>query len=222
MNLLIIEDDQQISTLLFKGFSEENFTVNTAFDGASGLKLAGTKNYDLIILDLMLPVLDGFNVLKELRGIGNNTPVLVLSAKETVEDIVTGLQSGADDYLVKPFSFSELLARVNSLIRRSAALNTESVLKYKDLKLDLLKREVHRDNKLIELHVNEFTLLEFMLQNIENILTKGQILKRVWGYDFDPQTNVVDVLVCRLRNKIDKDYEVKIIHTVRGVGYVIK
>ena len=170
----------------------------------------------------MLPKLDGVLILKTLRAKGNKIPILILSAKETVEDIVLGLQTGADDYLVKPFSFNELLARVNSLIRRSTPGTTDYILEFEDLKIDLLTREVKRGDKRFDLHVNEFMLLEYMLQNVNKVLTKSQILKKVWGYEFDPQTNVVDVLVCRLRSKIDKDFETKIIQTVRGVGYAIK
>lgn len=222
MKILIIEDDKKISSLLLKGFVESDFFVETAFDGEEGLHMATTKNFDLIILDLMLPKLDGGHVLKALRAVGSKVPILILSAKETVEDIVSGLQSGADDYLVKPFSFNELLARVNTLLRRISSNSESTILEFEDLKVDLLKREVRRNGTLIELHVNEFMLLEYMLRNINKNLTKLQILKKVWGYDFDPQTNVVDVLVCRLRNKIDKEFEVKIIQTVRGIGYVIK
>jgi two-component system OmpR family response regulator len=222
MKILIIEDDNKISSLLFKGFVDSNFSVETALDGEIGLAMAMTSAFDLIILDLMLPKLDGVQILKTLRNIGSKVPILILSAKETVEDIVTGLQSGADDYLVKPFSFNELLARVNSLIRRTSTGLSNSILEYEDLKMNLLTREVKRNGINFDLHVNEFMLLEYMLQNLDIVLNKTQILKKVWGYDFDPQTNVVDVLVCRLRNKIDKDFETKIIQTVRGIGYVIK
>lgn len=223
MNLLIIEDDKIISDLLKSGFaSESDFIIETAYDGEEGLRLAQNNRYDLIILDLMLPKLDGESVLKKIREDKNVTPVLILSAKETVEDIVSGLKFGADDYLVKPFSFNELLARVISLTRRVSSFNAKTVLELEDLTLNILQRKCFRDGKEIELHVNEFALLKYMLENINSVLTKPQILKKVWGYEFDPQTNVVDVLVCRLRNKIDKDYEVKLVHTIRGLGYAIK
>lgn len=222
MNILIIEDDEKISTLLLQSLVKSNFSVETAFDGEAGLTLATGKKYELIILDLMLPKVDGFLILKTLRASGNKVPILILSAKETVEDIVNGLKTGADDYLVKPFSMNELLARVETLIRRTSSEIAEAILIYDDLSMNLSSREVRRGDKLIELHVNEYSLLQLMLQNVDKILTKPQILKKVWGYDFDPQTNVVDVLICRLRNKIDKNFDVKIIHTIRGVGYVIR
>lgn len=222
MNILIIEDDEKISTLLLQSLVKKNFSVETAFDGETGLTMATGKKFDLIILDLMLPKVDGFLILKTLRATGNKVPILILSAKETVEDIVNGLKTGADDYLVKPFSMNELLARVETLIRRTSSEITEAILKYDDLSMNITLREVRRGDKLIELHINEYLLLQLMLQNVDKILTKPQILKKVWGYDFDPQTNVVDVLICRLRNKIDKNFDVKIIQTIRGVGYVIR
>ena len=222
MNILIIEDDEKISTLLLQSLVKKNFSVETAFDGETGLTMATGKKFELIILDLMLPKVDGFLILKTLRATGNKVPILILSAKETVEDIVNGLKTGADDYLVKPFSMNELLARVETLIRRTSSEITEAILKYDDLSMNITLREVRRGDKLIELHINEYLLLQLMLQNVDKILTKPQILKKVWGYDFDPQTNVVDVLICRLRNKIDKNFDVKIIQTIRGVGYVIR
>jgi two-component system OmpR family response regulator len=222
MKILIIEDDKIISDLLKKGFEENHFIIETAIDGEEGLKLALNSKYDLIILDLMLPKMDGETVLKSIRNNKNYTPILILSAKETVEDIVKGLQNGADDYLVKPFSFNELLARVYSLTRRVSLFSNESLLEFDSLTLNLKHRECLRNGQNIELHVNEYALLKYMLENIDTVITKSQILLKVWGYEFDPQTNVVDVLVCRLRNKIDKDFDVKLIHTVRGVGYVIK
>jgi hypothetical protein len=223
MNLLIIEDDKIISDLLKSGFSAENkYTIDTAFDGEEGLNKALHNSYNLIILDLMLPLLDGESVLRKIREQKNYTPVLILSAKETVEDIVKGLKEGADDYLVKPFSFNELLARVESLTRRLSLMNQQSVLEFEDLSLNIPERKCLRNEKLIDLHVNEFTLLKYMMENANTVLTKPQILKKVWGYEFDPQTNVVDVLVCRLRNKVDKDFDQKLIHTIRGIGYVVK
>lgn len=223
MNLLIIEDDKIISDLLKSGFStESNFTIDTAFDGEEGLNKALHNSYNLIILDLMLPLLDGESVLRKIREQKNYTPVLILSAKETVEDIVKGLKEGADDYLVKPFSFNELLARVESLTRRHALMNQQSVLEFEDLTLNIPERKCVRAGNPLDLHVNEFTLLKYMMENANTVLTKPQILKKVWGYEFDPQTNVVDVLVCRLRNKVDKDFDQKLIHTIRGIGYVVK
>ena len=222
MKLLIIEDDEKISNLLTKSLTESQFIVENAFDGETGLSKITKDDFNLVILDIMLPKLDGVLILKALRASGNKVPVIILSAKETVEDIVLGLQSGADDYLIKPFSYNELLARINNLLRRTTSDKNPTVLSYDNLTLNTLTREVKRGDQLIELHVNEFTLLHYMLQNIDKVVTKSQILLKVWGYEFDPQTNVVDVLICRLRNKIDKDFDSKIIQTVRGVGYVIK
>ncbi len=222
MKLLIIEDDEKISNLLTKSLTESQFIVENAFDGETGLSKITKDDFNLVILDIMLPKLDGVLILKALRASGNKVPVIILSAKETVEDIVLGLQSGADDYLIKPFSYNELLARINNLLRRTTSDKNQTVLSYDNLTLNTLTREVKRGDQLIELHVNEFTLLHYMLQNIDKVVTKSQILLKVWGYEFDPQTNVVDVLICRLRNKIDKDFDSKIIQTVRGVGYVIK
>ena len=222
MKLLLIEDDKIITNLLIKGFTDSGFEIENTFDGKLGFELAIKNKYDLIILDLMLPTLDGVSILKELRASNLHIPIIILSAKETVEDIVKGLGSGADDYLVKPFSFNELLARANSLVRRAIINGQNNELKIDNLVLNITNRECRRNNKLIELHLNEFTLLKYMLENKDNVISKSQILLKVWGYEFDPQTNVVDVLICRLRNKIDRDFDDKLIHTLRGAGYVVK
>ena len=222
MKILVIEDDKKISSFLLKGLKEAGYTVDLAGDGEEGLHLATTFEYDLIILDIMLPKMDGLTLLGKIRTEGYTTPIIILSAKESVDDKVKGLQSGGDDYLIKPFSFNELLARVQVLIRRGQRVSPLINLKFEDLVVNPLTREVWRSEKLVELHVKEFMLLEYLLLNPGRVLTKTQILEKIWGYDFDPQTNVVDVLICRLRNKIDKNFKTKIIHTTRGVGYVLK
>lgn len=221
MNVLLIEDDQKISEVLSKGLESEGYTVLTAFDGESGLQLFFNANPQIVILDLMLPKMNGLELIEKMREKESTLPILILSAKDSVEDRVSGLQKGADDYMVKPFSFNELLARLKGLLRRTQIHSIKTRLTYEDITLDLTTREVKRSGERIELHVKEFLLLEYFLQNINQVLTKTQILKKIWGYDFDPQTNVVDVLVCRLRNKIDRDKN-KTIQTVRSVGYVLK
>jgi len=223
VNILLIEDDLHITRFLTQGFRQEGYSVMHAGDGIDGLHLATTEHYDVIVLDIMLPKKDGLAVLSELRGLGHTTPVIILSAKHSVEERVLGLKSGADDYLVKPFSFSELSARCQILTRRDRAQAAPAhQLCYRELKLDLLKRTLHRSSQLINLNQREFSLIQLLLQNPETVLSKTAILEQVWGYQFDPQTNVVDVLVCRLRSKVDKDFEQPLIHTIRGVGYVLK
>ncbi|WP_198436184.1 response regulator [Moritella sp. F3] len=223
MHVLLIEDDLHITRFLTQGFRQEGYTVMHAGDGIDGLHLATTEHYDVIVLDIMLPKKDGLEVLAELRGLGYGTPVIILSAKHSVEERVLGLQSGADDYLVKPFSFSELSARCQILTRRERAQAAPAhQLCYGDLKLDQLKRTLYRDDQLINLNQREFSLITLLLQKPETVLSKMVILEQIWGYQFDPQTNVVDVLVCRLRSKVDKDFKQPLIHTIRGVGYVLK
>jgi DNA-binding response OmpR family regulator len=222
MNILVIEDDQKILEFLELGLKDAGFTVDFATDGTQGWTKLSTLKYDVIILDVMLPGLDGLTLLRNMRTEKINTPVLVLSAKITLEDRLAGLELGGDDYLVKPFAFAELLARINALLRRNHVQALENKLVYQDLEIDLEKREVIRDGHKFALQVKEFSLLIYFMQNPGKVLTKSLILEKIWGYDFDPQTNVVDVLVCRLRNKIDKDFPNKMIQTHRGVGYVLK
>ncbi|UTV30274.1 response regulator [Photobacterium atrarenae] len=223
MNVLLIEDDLHITRFLTQGFMQEGYTVTQAGDGVDGLHFATTAHYDVIVLDLMLPKKDGLQVLAELRGMGHTTPVIILSAKHSVEERVLGLRSGADDYLVKPFAFSELLARCQILTRRSQSQAAPAhQLSYHDLTLDLLKHTLHRGGQPIPLNQREFMLVQLLLQHPEKVLSKTAILEQVWGYQFDPQTNVVDVLVCRLRGKVDKHFDLPLIHTIRGVGYVLK
>ena len=226
MKTLVIEDDSKILEFLNLGLKEAKFVVDMAVDGIQAWEKLTSQTYDVIILDVMLPGIDGLTLLTKMRSEKILTPVLILSAKKTLEDRVTGLQQGGDDYLVKPFAFAELLARINALIRRNQTITTipfeEKILAYGDLEMDLEKREVHRQGKKLSLQVKEFALLDYFMRNPGKVITKALILEKVWGYDFDPQTNVVDVLVCRLRNKVDKDFTDKIIQTHRGVGYVLK
>jgi two-component system OmpR family response regulator len=222
MRLLLVEDDKKIAGFLEKGLRESGFNVDVCYDGVEGLSLALTEEFDVAVVDIMLPLLDGLSVIEKMREKEIQTPVLILSARQSVDDRVQGLQRGGDDYMVKPFSFSELLARVQALIRRDQKNSRPTILAIGSLQMDLLKHEVYRDGARIDLPAKEFALLEYMMRNPEVVLSKTSILERVYDYAFDPQTNVVDVLVCRLRNKIDKDYEQKLIHTVRGMGYVLR
>ena len=222
MRILLIEDDKKIASFIIKGFKETGFAVDHAANGEDGLQLALSTTYDVAIVDLMLPGLDGLGMIEKLRGQRIRTPVIILSAKRSVDDRVRGLQSGSDDYLTKPFSFSELLARVRALIRRAGAAAEPTRLTIGDLSVNLLTREVVRGGRRIELQPREFALLDFFMRNAGRVITKTIIMEQIWGYNFDPQTNVVDVLVCRLRNKIDRDVTHKMIQTIRGVGYVLK
>lgn len=222
MKLLIVEDDDKIASLIVKGFKQAGFTVDHAADGEDGLHLALTEPYDACIIDIMLPKLDGLNLIEEMRHKKIHTPVIILSAKRSVDDRIKGLQTGGDDYLTKPFAFSELLARVHALIRRALAVPEGMKLSAGDLSIDLMAREVFRGDQEIDLQPREFSLLEYLMRNTGRVVSKTMIMEHVWEYNFDPQTNVVDVLVCRLRNKIDADAGKKIIHTIRGVGYVLK
>jgi two-component system OmpR family response regulator len=222
MRVLVAEDDQKIAAFIVNGLKQAGFAVNHAADGENGLHLATTESYDVAVIDIMLPKLDGLSLIERLRQKKINTPVIILSAKRSVDDRVKGLQVGSDDYLTKPFAFSELLARVQALIRRTGNVTEATRLTAGEISLDLLTREVVRAGTKIDLHAREFSLLEYFLRYPGRVLSKNMILEHVWGYDFDPQTNVVDVLVCRLRNKVDRDFKNKLIHTHRGVGYVLK
>jgi two-component system OmpR family response regulator len=222
MKVLLVEDDADIASFVSKGLREAGYGVDTALDGDFGLERALSGLYDIIVLDLMLPGRDGLSILSEIRRAGMQTPVLILSARRSVDDRVKGLKAGGDDYLVKPFVFAELLVRVEALIRRGGRAAAAQELRVADLVLDPLTRKVSRDGDSIELQPREYALLEFLIRNTGTVVTKTLILEKVWGYNFDPQTNVVDVLVSRLRSRIDKDYPVKLIRTVRGVGYVLE
>lgn len=223
MRILFIEDDTKLSGFVIKGLTEAGFVVDHAFDGEVGINKINQHDYDLIILDLMLPKIDGTSILAFLQSKNPPPPILILSAKQSVDDRVQGLKDGGDDYLTKPFSFNELLARVQVLLRRNQRnIVRTSNINFEDIHINVDTREVKRADLKIELHPREFTLLHYLMLHPGKVITKTQILEKAWGYSFDPQTNVVDVLVCRLRNKIDKDFDVKTIHTIRGVGYVLK
>ena len=222
MRVLIVEDDLTIAGFLMKGFKEAGFAVDHAAEGETGLHLATTEPYDVAIIDLMLPRMDGLSVIQRMRERKIRTPVIILSAKHSVDDRVKGLQAGGDDYLTKPFAFSELLARVQALIRRATGATDSNRLVVGDLTLDLITRKVTRGGREIdELRPREFALLEYLMRNAGRVVSKTMILSHVWNYSFDPRTNVVDVLVFRLREKIDKDFERKVLQTVRGIGYVL-
>ena len=222
MRLLLVEDDLEIASFIMKGLKEAGFAADHAVDGEDGLYLAVTMPYDAAIIDIMLPKLDGLGLIEALRDQKINLPVLILSARRSVDDRVRGLQIGGDDYLVKPFVFSELLARVQALIRRASGSSEPTGLTFGDLSMDLLTREVRRAGKKIELQRREFALLEYLMRNPERVLSKNMIIEHIWDFHFDPQMNVVDVLISRLRSKVDRDFPEKLIHTIRGVGYVLK
>ncbi len=222
MRVLIVEDDEVIASFVAKGLKEAGFAVDHAADGEHGLHLALATPYDAMVVDLMLPKLDGLTLIKNIRAQRKNTPVIILSAKRTVDDRVKGLHTGSDDYLTKPFAFSELLARVQALIRRSAGSVDPTALQAADLHMDLLRREVTRAGKSIDLQPREFALLEYLMRNAGKVVSKTMIMKHVWNYNFDPQTNVVDVRICKLRDKINRGFSTPLIDTVRGVGYVLR
>lgn len=222
MRVLIVEDDSKIASFVVNGLKQSGFAVDHSPDGEQGLFLAQANPYDAAVIDVMVPQLDGLSLVRQMRANKLKTPVIILSAKATVEDRVRGLQAGADDYLTKPFAFSELLARVQALIRRSTGAAEPTRLTAGDLTLDLLSREVTRAGRKIELQAREFSLLEYLMRHAGRVVTKTMILEHIWDYSFDPQTNVVDVLVHRLRSKVDKDFPRKLIQTLRGVGYVLK
>jgi two-component system OmpR family response regulator len=222
MRVLIVEDDPKIASFVAKGLKQAGFAVDRAGDGQAGLELARAAPYDAAIVDIMLPRLDGLSLIERLRAEGVRTPVLILSARHAVDDKVRGFQTGGDDYLTKPFSFEELQARVQALIRRATLNVPASRLEVGGLSLDLARREVRRGEQRIELQPREYSLLEYLLRSAGMVVSKTMILEHVWDYHFDPQTNVVDVLVHRLRAKIDEGFEPKLLHTVRGVGYVLK
>ena len=222
MRILVIEDDLKIAEFIQKGLKSSGFAVDHAADGNQGFEMAFGEPYDTIVVDIMLPQMDGLTLIKKIREKKNNTPIIILSARDRVDDRVNGLQAGADDYLTKPFAFSEFLARIQALIRRAGNVADPVSLSYSDLSIDMLKRQVKRKNEIIELQPLEFSLLEYLLRNRERVVSRTMIMEHVWDYNFDPMTNVVEARICRLRDKIDKDFEPKLIHTVRGAGYVLK
>lgn len=222
MRVLVVEDDASITSFIGQGLREAGFAVDSAANGHEGLAKAQTAEYDAAVIDLMLPGRDGLSLVTELRRGGVRTPVLMLTARRSIEDRVRGLEAGADDYLIKPFAFPELLARVQALIRRSQGMPEATEFVLGDLRLNRLTRHVERAGREIELRPREFALLELLLRNADRVVSKTMILSHVWGYDFDPGSNVVDVLVFRLRDKIDRGFTTPLLHTVRGVGYVLK
>ncbi|MCG6906324.1 MAG: response regulator transcription factor [Desulfobacteraceae bacterium] len=222
MRLLLVEDDRKIASFVIAGFKAAGFAVDHAADGETGLALATSEPYDVLVVDLMLPRLDGLTLIQRLRRARVATPLIILSAKGAIDDRVRGLQAGGDDYLTKPFAFSELLARVQALIRRAGGLSEPTRLAAADLTLDLISREVRRAGRKIDLQPLEFSLLEYLLRNVGRVVSKTMIMEHVWDYNFDPQTNVVEARICRLRDKIDKGFAPRLIHTVRGVGYVLR
>jgi two-component system, OmpR family, response regulator len=222
LHILVVEDEQKLATLLRRVLSEERHTVDVANDGPSGLDLAESDTYDLVILDVMLPGIDGVEVCRQMRGDGVETPVLMLTARGSVDDKVAGLKSGADDYLVKPFAMAELQARVDALLRRrSHGFDSSTELVAGDLELDLVRHEVRRGGRIIELTAKEFALLEYLMRNPGQVLTRTQITDHVWRYDLDALSNVVDTYIHYLRDKIDRGFSHPLIKTVRGVGYKV-
>ncbi len=222
MRILLVEDDLKIASFIIKGLKSAGYAVDHADNGVDGLHLALTEPYDTGIIDLMLPELDGLSLIKKLRQAKINTPILILSAKDSTADRVQGLQTGSDDYLTKPFAFSELVARVQALIRRASGVAEPSTLILENLSIDLITRQVKRGENKITLQPLEFSLLEYLMRNKGRVVSKIMIMEHVWDYHFDPQTNVVEARICKLREKIDQGYENKLIHTIRGAGYVLK
>jgi DNA-binding response OmpR family regulator len=222
MKILIVEDDKKLAGFISKGLKEAGFSVVHMDNGEDGLHMITTELFDAAIVDIMLPKLDGLTLIEQMRMAGLNTPVLILSAKREVDDRVKGLQSGGDDYLTKPFAFTELLARIQALLRRASNTTDPSTLSVADLTLNILTREVKRGEKVLELQPREFVLLEYLMRNAGKVVSKTMIMEHVWDYNFDPQTNVVEVRICRLRDKVDKGFHNKLIHTIRGAGYVLK
>ena len=222
MRILLVEDDNKIAFFIVKGLRAAGYAVDHVPDGENGLHLVLTEPYDAAIIDIMLPKLDGLSLIKKMRTESVHTPVIILSAKGSVDDRVKGLQTGSDDYITKPFAFSELLARVQALIRRGSGQAEPTRLTVGDLSMNLITREVTREGRKIELQPMEFSLLEYLVRNAGKVVSKTMIMEPVWDYNFDPQTNVVEVRISRLRDKIDRDFSKKLIHTIRGVGYVVK
>lgn len=222
MKILVVEDDKGALRFIKKGLTESGYTIDAVDNGEDGLFLATSQPYDLIVLDVMLPGLSGFEIISELRKAGKETPVVFLTARDAPDDIVNGLNLGADDYLVKPFAFAELLARIKAVLRRGGHEKRSEQLSVGDLSLDLVARTAQRDSKRIELSGKEFLLLEYLMRNSGHVLTRTMILEKVWGYNFDTSSNIIDVHINRLRGKIDKQFKSRLIHTIKGVGYVLK
>jgi DNA-binding response OmpR family regulator len=222
MRILLVEDDGQTALFVSKGLRQEGFAVDHRANGVDGLDLALSESYDAAVIDIMLPGLDGLALIDAMRSKGAQFPVIVLSAKSTVDDRIKGLQAGGDDYLVKPFAFSELVARIHALIRRASRTGEGTTLRVGDLLLDVVKRKVFREGVEIALQPKEFALLEYLMRNTGRVVSKTMIMEHVWDYNFDPRTTVVESRVCRLRDKIDRPFGVHLIHTIRGAGYVLE
>lgn len=222
MRVLLVEDDKKIASFIIKGLKQEGFAVDHATNGEDGLHLALHEPCDVAVIDIMLPKLDGLSLIEEIRRNKVNTPVLILSAKRSVDDRVKGLQTGGDDYLIKPFAFSELLARIRALIRRATGASESTRLRVGDLSIDFLSREVSRQEKRIDLQPLEFALLEYLMRNAGHPVSKTMIMEHVWDFNFDPETNVVEARICRLRQKIERGFDKKLLHTVKGFGYVLR
>ncbi len=222
MRVLLIEDDIKIAGFISQGLKEAGFAVDHMENGEDGLHMALNETYDVAIIDIMLPKCDGLTLIEEMRLKNSTTPILIVSAKRTVDDRVKGLTTGGDDYLTKPFAFSELLARVRALLRRATGVPSATRIEIEDLVMDLQARKVERAGKSINLQPLEFSLLEYLMRNSGQVVSKTMIMEHVWDYNFNPQTNVVEARICHLRDKIDKGFEDKLIHTIRGVGYVLK
>lgn len=223
MRILVIEDDKDVAAYLVNGLKENDHVVDHSADGKAGLLLAASETYDVMVIDRMLPSMDGLSIIKTIRATGNQTPVLILSALGDVDDRVEGLRGGGDDYLTKPFSYTELLARLEVLVRRGSTKGSEKIthLSVADLEMDLLARTVKRGNEKIDLQPREFRLLEYLMKHAGQVVTRTMLLEQVWDYHFDPQTNVIDVHISRLRSKIDKDFPKQLLQTVRGAGYIL-
>lgn len=222
MNILLIEDDAKTADFIAKGFTQSGFTATAVTSGLEGLNQLSSGPFDIAVVDVMLPGLDGITLVRRARQAGCTTPVIFLSAKGSVEDKIMGLDAGGDDYLSKPFSFTELLARIQAMLRRTQNRNQPTTLAVADLSMDLISRKVTRGGKRIELQPQEFSLLEYLMRNTGRVVSRTMILENVWEYNFDPQTNIVETRLCRLREKIDKEFERKLIRTVRGFGYVLE
>lgn len=222
MRILLVEDDKTIASFVVKGLKEASHVVDHVDNGEDGLHRALTEDYDVAVIDIMLPGLDGLSLITEMRKHDRKTPVIILSAKRSIDDRVRGLEGGSDDYLTKPFAFAELIARIHALVRRTSGLPDATSLTVADLTMDLRTREVSRSGHLIDLQPREFALLEYLMRNAGRVVSKTMIMEHVWDYNFDPQTNVVETRISRLRDKIDREFERKLIHTIRGAGYILK
>lgn len=221
MKILVVEDEKKVAGFIKRGLEEDNYEVTVTHDGADGFKQALESDFSLVVLDVMLPKMDGLTVIKELRAAGKRTPVLMLTARDTTEDIVSGLEAGSDDYLTKPFAFAELLARVRALLRRGEQ-DRGAEISFADLRLDPVTHKVWRSDKEIDLTAKEYGLLEYMMRNPNTVLSRAMIAEHVWDYAFDSFTNIIDVYVNYLRKKVDKEHATKLIHTVRGQGYILR